>query len=120
MELRRSNFATYAPNGVLLELFCKICGTQIASTYLRPGPHPSSVPQLKFSRNNLYAEIKMAFEDGSHHVTNGCKNCLGTNMPPELLESLFEADMQDLGAIDQRNGKPTKVVVYDSTGGGII
>lgn len=120
MALRKKDFVTYGPKGSVLALDCKICGTRIASTYLRPGPFPASVPIPKFSRNNLYAEIKFEFDDGSYHVTNGCKNCLGKDMSPELLQELFNADMEDALVHAKAGAKPTKVVVLDTTAGGII
>lgn len=118
--VHKRDFVTYSPEGSVTELYCKVCGVKIAGMALRSGPHINSIPQWKFSRNNFYAEIKIAFDDGSHHVTNGCKNCLSSNMDPELLAELFDVDMEDLGSVDKRNGKPTQVVVYDATGGGII
>lgn len=120
MALHKRNFVTYGPKGVVLALDCKLCGTRIASTQLRPGPLPNSVPKPKFSRNNMYAEIKFQFDDGSYHVTNGCKNCLSKDMPPEVLQELFEADMEDALVHAKGGAKPTKVVVLDHTAGGII
>lgn len=118
MTLVRPNFVTYSPTGVVLALDCKICGVQIANTVPRLGPVPGAVPRPKFSRNNLYAEIKMSIDDGSFHVTSGCKDCLNANMPPELLQEIFEADMEDQGWF--KDAQAIEVVVVDYTAGGIV
>lgn len=116
MALIKRNFVTYGPLGVVLALDCKICGARIASTQLRPNPGAGHT--MKFTRSNLYAEIKFELDDGSYHVTNGCKNCLGMGLTPDVLQELFDADMEDLG---QKSGaKPLHVTVLDLTAGGII
>lgn len=118
--LKRRDFITYGPKGLVLAVACKICGTQIANTQEKPGPFPDSAPVKRFMRSNLYAEIKFEFDDGSYHVTNGCKNCLSKDMSPELLEQLFLADMEDALVNSKAGAKPTKVVVLDHTAQGIV
>lgn len=116
--LSKRNFVIYGPRGEVLTLYCKVCGTKIASTIPRPGPFPGSVPVLKFTRSNMYAEIKMECDDGSFHVTNGCKNCLSMQLRPSMLREMYKADMADLGVFT--DVIPIRVVTVDRSAGGII
>lgn len=119
--LTKKDFVTYGPRGEVKALFCKICGVNIADTIPRPGPHVNSVPVMRFSRNALYAEIKFDFDDGSFHVTNGCKDCLKMNLTPAVLQQLYDADMVDALFLPKEEGvKPVHVLILDLTAGGIV
>jgi hypothetical protein len=71
-----------------------------------------------FMRNHLYCEMKIEFEDGSQHVTNGCKDCLVGLKDAAILQELEECDMSEqklkarsAGAID---------VLEVKVGGGVL
>lgn len=83
--LKRLDFAEYGSRGELLTLYCKVCGIVIGDI----------VPNVGFRRNSHYAELKMKCDDGSSHVTNGCKGCLSPSTPKRILTAMLAADMED-------------------------
>lgn len=99
--LKKPSYVIYGAHGVVDTLFCKICGDKIAGTVLRvKGSGPDiNVRVPRFTRFSNYAEIKFTINDGSYHVTNGCRNCLGSGLTPATLQELYLADMDDMGLL---------------------
>lgn len=121
VKLVRKNFVDYGPKGQVLGLYCKLCGDAIAGVQARRvSPVPGAAMAMKFLRYSNYAEIKIAFNDGSHHVTHGCKKCLGTNMAPDVLQALYEADVLDALTNSKAGAVATRVVQLDHTAKGIV
>jgi hypothetical protein len=120
-----TKFARFNADGVLERLQCKLCGDVIGEIQLRPvgrkqRPDGRIVEKIveNFTRNDQYTEIKIAFEDGSAHVTNGCKRCLTGQLSVEQLEALTYTDEDDLGM--KRTGRKPMGVVKTLVGGGIV
>lgn len=124
MTLQFPKFVEYDQEGQLSVLRCKICGTVIGERAERSHgfkrlPDGRMIERIsdQFHRNNLYCEIKIAFEDGSAHVTNGCKNCLVGLTDGAILSELEQADM-----LEQKLKPRTAIVaevVEVKAGGGI-
>jgi hypothetical protein len=80
---------------------CKICGSVIAgpvdsgmhSKTERIGQREIIYRTLLFSRYSQYTEIEIEFNDGSHHVTHLCKQCIPRVTEPGMLERLYVADL---------------------------
>lgn len=104
--LLRPNFVTYSDDGRLKELFCKICGSQIAGE--QEVRRDTNTIVVKWARFSNYAEIKMACADGSAHVTNGCAKCLKSPLSNEMMAELLAADL-----VEQNDGKelPKKQII---------
>jgi len=71
-----------------------------------------------FTRNDFYTELKIAYEDGSFHITNGCKNCLHQSLTIDQLAQITEVDEDDL-ELPHRNGAPVGIMKI-KLGGGIV
>jgi hypothetical protein len=119
------NFAQMGPDGTLERLQCKICGTVIGEKQqrtigFRKAPDGRVIERIieGFTRNHLYTEIKIIFDDGSAHVTNGCKTCLMGNLSVEALSELTSIDERDL-KLSPRKGAVIEVV-ETKIGGGIV
>lgn len=119
--LKRPNFVIYGQNGSVETLFCKICGDTIAGVTPRiKGSGPEiNVHVPRFTRFSNYAEVKFAVNDGSYHVTNGCRSCLGSGLTPAALQELYEADMADLGVLPLGRTAETLIAV-DYTAQGML
>lgn len=99
--VRRPNFMVLTPIGELQELFCKVCGSAIGKTteivqgkrYDKSRNQWIETHREMFRRLPNYIEAKILFEDGSMHVTHGCPDCLHENMEKDLLQAIYEADM---------------------------
>lgn len=119
--LKRPDFVTYDADGSLNRVYCKMCGVEIAGLVERPkgsGPK-NSIMVTKFIRFPNYAEIKMEFDDGSFHVTNGCNVCLHEELSANDLLDLYLADCADQKTpVGSR--KPIRVVEFDTTAQGIV
>jgi hypothetical protein len=115
------------------ELFCKVCGSAIGGmTSQVKGRRFESATKtwieehvLEFRRFHNYAELKMQFEDGSYHVTNGCRTCLSATLIPEQLHELHIADMEveDMiypGQEEHMARIPVSAVAIRIDGGGIL
>lgn len=110
----------------LVRLHCKICGTIIGEMMARPmerGQTPDGriVERFveRFCRLSNYCEMKIVYEDGSAHITNGCVSCLTKIKFDEFdLQRLTEVDEIDLG-LPHRNGAPIGIMQI-KPGGGII
>lgn len=107
-QLARSDYVETDYRGRMVALYCKCCGVRIGKEYRRGG----------FVRHTNYAELKLRFEDGSHHVTNCCKLCADIAInDPELMEAMHDADInvmvQDVPAMAGQwwRGKPMCVWV---------
>lgn len=90
-----------AMGGGIEEILCKVCGTVIAGntelvTHRGPDRAGNIIEQRtrQFIRFQNYAELKMLFRDGSHHVTNGCTNCLSEGLDPWQMRELLRADVE--------------------------
>jgi hypothetical protein len=86
-------------DGKVHSIQCKMCGATIADTVERTigfevnrrGERIRVVNrQLTYLPN--YREIKIEFDDGSSHVTNGCANCLSEKLHPSILDEMHHAD----------------------------
>src|SRR5262245_852561 len=118
-------FAHFNADGSLERLQCKLCGDIIGETQQRPvgrrnRPDGRIVEKIveNFARNHKYTEIKIAYDDGSAHVTNGCKRCLTGDMAVEKLDEITQVDTEDL-QLPPINRKAIGVVKL-LVGGGII
>lgn len=127
--VQRPNYVMFGPNQELEELFCKICGTAIGGMHQalkgkRLNKQGVWIEEhvVRFRRFHNYAELKMEFQDGSAHVTNGCKTCLHENLTTDQLFELHIADMYMDGAEYTKGAVrrvPKKVVAVRTDGGGI-
>jgi len=126
--VRRPNYVQLGPNGEMQEMFCKVCGTAIGGLTEqvkgRRFEHGVWIEERveRFRRFHNYVELKIAFEDGSAHVTNGCNNCLSESLTPEQLNELHMADMELDGAsytAEYKKRIPTMVMAVRSDGGGL-
>lgn len=86
--------------GKQVELRCKLCGAVIAGLTNRLVKRDLTrdgrvVEQFveKFQHFHNYVEVKIVFNDGSAHVTNGCSGCLNEGMPLAVLKELYVADV---------------------------
>ena len=128
--VKRPNFVRYGPKGELEELFCKVCGSAIGGMTEQVKGRRFENNQwieeriLRFRRFHNYVEIKMEFQDGSAHVTNGCRNCLNEKLTFDQMYELHIADMEmegDLPHVKQTKRRaPKRVVAIRSDGGGIV
>lgn len=124
MTIAVRDFVIYDQDGGLSRLHCKICGVVIGERTMRPIglrrlPDGRMIERVleSFSRNHLYCEVKMSFEDGSAHVTHGCKDCLTGLTDPALLVELEQVDMENMG-LKSRNSPVLERVEF-KVGGGI-
>src|SRR5215813_11347863 len=125
ITIKAPDFAIIGPDGVMQRLLCKVCGVVIGERELRslerkadPGGRLVERIVDGFIRNDLYTEMKIAYDDGSAHVTNGCKNCLTQALTLDDLAALTIADEIDL-QLPHRTGKPIGIVKI-MAGGGIV
>jgi hypothetical protein len=123
--VKYKNFVTKTPDGVLSRLQCKLCGTvigeiQMRTVGFRERPNGRIVERIveNFTRNHLYSEIKIACEDGSAHVTNGCHKCLTGELSVEVLEELIQTDEEEQ-ELSPSARKVTRVL-KTLQGGGIL
>jgi hypothetical protein len=116
MTLARPNYMCYHSNNEVKEIFCKLCGAQIAGERrvllnTRKDKNTGKIIEeysVKFQRLPTYAELKMQFEDGSYHVTNGCSSCMQMHLHPEVLQELYDADAEEMKP--ELNMPPRKAV----------
>lgn len=130
MFVQRPSYIILTRTGGLQEIFCKACGTSIGGVQetikgrRREGDGRWVEDRTSgFRRFSNYVEIKMQFEDGSFHVTNGCRNCLNDKLTPEQLQELHHADMDIEGTPSSqamKERKPVRVVVFRPDAGGIV
>lgn len=106
--------------GIVSRVFCKMCGSTIAGMSQRPAGSGSQINRMvtRFKRFSSYAEAKFKCNDGSFHVTNGCKACLTGLSDLETMTALLAADMTEQGRLDKR--KVTEFIAVDLTGSGIV
>ena len=114
--LAKPECVEYDRNGRVSKIFCKICGCIIAHS-LRRGLH----------RLSRYAEVKIQFADGSHHVTNLCLDCVTRHRKNEdILLAIHEADIlhfeKDLPSMVEHleNKRSPRVVDVDVHRRGIL
>lgn len=119
--IKRRKFVTYDEKGAIKKMYCKVCGEPIAGTEMRPkGSGPDiTVMVPKFMRYANYAEAKFYFNDGSHHVTNGCRNCLTNALTPQQMHTLYRVDMEEMGMFAGTR-RPLVVVTVDYSCQGIL
>ena len=122
--VRATNFTRKAVGGELETLLCKLCGVVIGEKQqrtigFRTAPNGQKVERIveSFTRNHLYCEIKILFDDGSAHVTNGCKTCMNGPLPVEVLDEITFVDEQEMNL--ELNRKAVEVVER-KIGGGIV
>lgn len=109
---------------------CKICGTVIAEKMERivgyemdRAGNRTKVISRQFVYLPTYTEIKITFDDGSNHVTNGCSICMHDKLRPEVLEEIHRADQEqspDGYTERERQRHPIGVVGIVKGGGGIV
>jgi len=127
--VQRPDYVIFDSEGNIKEMFCKVCGDVIAAHEDRLkerkvgwGGKIIEVRQARFTRKNNYCELKMEFQDGSAHVTNGCTKCLHPNLSTDQLYELHRADLLlDGGQHTVRNLQrvPIEAVAIRQGGGGI-
>lgn len=128
--VKRPNYVTYGEDKSVEEIFCKVCGSPIAGMRARSAGRRLTrdrqwveLVEIRFRRLSNYTDLKIQFEDGSYHVTNGCKNCLSENLTIEQMTELHVADMllEDWPGRDlQITRVPLQVVAIRRDGGGIL
>jgi|SRR4249919_4089527 hypothetical protein len=131
--LKRPNYITYGDNYEIAEIFCKICGAAIGgltSKMIGRRLDPATkkwieTEEVRFRRFGNYAELKIEFEDGSAHVTNGCSKCMHENLTPEELDALHQADLSvdktEYPGRDLHLGRKAKGVLgIRNDGGGLL
>lgn len=82
VTLKKPQYAIFGSRGEVVALYCKVCGVQIAHTDRRG-----------FRRSPSYIEAKLLCDDGSAHVTSGCRRCMSLALEPETLTQMLRADM---------------------------
>lgn len=102
-------FVERSPQGHINALFCKLCGKKIGFRDRRG-----------FHRTDDYAEVKIRFDDGSYHVTNGCKRCLKMGMSLDAVQRMYEGDCQDDPSCRVSGRRPEAVVAISYDQGGIL
>lgn len=101
--LKRPEYAEIDPDGTLVALYCKVCGTavggieEVVKRRRLEGDKTVETAVVKFSRFSNYAETTLLFDDGSKHVTNGCFDCLSQKLSKAIMRDLYEADVAMLG-----------------------
>lgn len=87
MTLVRAKYLSKQADGTITEIFCKVCGTNIAR----------ATPDGRMVRRPNYTEIKMKFSDGSFHVTNLCKSCVeNIGDRKDVMLDMYEADIDEM------------------------
>lgn len=125
------NYVRKDPNSSETEaISCKICGTVIAEKMERTIGYETDragnrirVVARQFVYLPTYTEIKIVFEDGSDHVTNGCSNCMHDQLKPEVLDEIHRADQEqspDGYTERERNRHSVGVIGVVKGGGGIV
>jgi hypothetical protein len=87
--------------GTIEGVICKKCGTPIKT--LIPDEHYKTTEKrgdktiirerLVLTESSNYTEIDILLDDGSHHITHGCYECL-KNLNTLDLEGLYIGDME--------------------------
>jgi hypothetical protein len=127
-HIKCPKFIRKAETGEMDAISCKICGTVIAERMERPigfetdrAGNRIKVVAREFVYVPNYMEIRIAFDDGSHHITHGCSACLTANLTPEVLEELHVADQIDSPdgfTQRERDRKPIGVISAKTVGEG--
>jgi hypothetical protein len=125
IKIECTDFARFE-NGILVRLYCKMCGTIIGELTNRPlerklAPNGTIIERHteRFCRTADYCEMKIVYEDGSAHITHGCKSCLqGTQFDEYDLQRITEIDEVDLN-LPHREAAPVGIAQI-KVGGGII
>lgn len=87
ITLARPDYIVTNERGSLQELYCKNCGAQIG------GLNEINA----FVRYRNYVELKLLFDDGSHHVTNICAGCVDAVVSDaERMQALHDADIAQM------------------------
>lgn len=123
--VKMKDFVRLAQDGTIERLYCKLCGTIIGEVQhqtigFRERPDGRLVERILegFYRNHMYMEVKISFEDGSAHVTNGCKKCLMGDLSVEQLDELTQTDEEEQGL--SISGRKSRAIVEQKFGGGIL
>lgn len=93
------NFIRQNAIGEIEEIMCKVCGIVIAGITETTTERTARDGKLivtkirQFQRFHNYAELKLKFTDGSHHVTNGCVDHMVMGLTKPQQRALFEADV---------------------------
>lgn len=89
MTLARKDYAVTSKDGVVVELYCKVCGTKIAG-------EEGVGRYRRFVRYPAYVEMKFETEYG-FHVTNLCRVCTIVAAEDEALrQEIYDADMDHI------------------------
>ena len=108
MKLAAADY--YSPERVL----CKACGVEIAG-FVGEGR------SLRFRQHPHYREVKIAFDDGTFHVTCLCDVCIRREemSDPKFLQALHTADLwtlrKQVPTLAQKCGKRKAVEVVGVT-----
>lgn len=105
-ELAKSDklWVKHDNRGSAREIMCKGCRTKIAGMLISDAEPQQivmngkliTVAGVEFTHLTEYDEALIEFDDGSAHVTSGCRKCLGTlrkENSPGQLSSWYEQDL---------------------------
>jgi hypothetical protein len=133
MTIKRPQYVVFNDFGQIESMFCKLCGSEIGSIKdLTQGRRFDKSTKTwieerirQFRRNSNYAEMKIEFDDGSCHVTNGCRRCMQSSLDSDALNELHNADLDieeaqgNKGVKMLRTRKALHVLAVRTDGGGI-
>lgn len=122
-RLRVQDYQVRNSDGFVTKVLCKRCGDVIRE--VRPVAEPfedGTVPVALVTLSH-YAEVKIAFDDGSAHITAACLTCARKGWTEDDLEALYSADLEQWIIEEQgpelvnrwAERKPLKVVAISRT-----
>lgn len=128
------SFVRRGPEGQVLEIMCKVCGTPIAgysetlkNTQRRAGGQQIQEKTIQWHRFHNWTELKMVFSDGSAHITHGCDKCMHRQLTLQQLDELHNVDVDEQGielgyetATLLKHRTPTGIVALKKGEGSIL
>lgn len=116
--LNKRDYVIFDKMGGIQKIFCKVCGSGIAGTTERPrgsGPMADQMVE-RFMRFPNYVEAKFEFDDGSFHVTSGCRDCVHAGIDRQTMLELYQADMAEM-KMPAGDRTPIQVIAVKPGGG---
>jgi hypothetical protein len=110
LRMKSFNYITKREGIGIDEVKCKLCGVLLKKLVPLPDLGQEEVINGKtvvtqpvaLRETNNYAEITIAFDDGSAHTTMTCKSCV-PGLDNEKLELLYAADMNQFDEDEKAN-----------------
>lgn len=109
----RREYVRYGPDGKYIEaVMCKLCGATIASLrdvddlpaqVVKTSEGRKNVVRVMLAYNDQYVNMKIAFDDGSAHVTQICKKCGEREDILDLLDDIYNLDLAQF-EMDEKRG----------------